>query len=159
MIYKYDAKKAKEIQNLSIQVFWKSAKGLLLNNSLNNVGLQWNWHTTFVVLSLGCINTGLVDLGEEDLDGGFFKKHEPHATHAFFLSFSFYFLLGFFIWITLFPYILFIFCKQTYVYVYTLRVCLWVWKIYIVHNWFINSHSLILLCYILDTLYMHINES
>lgn len=90
MIYKYDAKKAKEIQNLSIQVFWKSAKGLLLNNSLNNVGLQWNWHTTFVVLSPGCINTGLVDLGEEDLDGVFFKKH------AFFLSFSFYFLLGFF---------------------------------------------------------------
>lgn len=159
MIYKYDAKKAKEIQNLSIQVFWKSAKGLLLNNSLNNVGLQWNWHTTFVVLSLGCINTGLVDLGKEDLDG-FFKKSWTPCNTCIFSLFLFLFLVGFFfIWITLFPYILFNFCKQTYVYVYTLRVCLWVWKIYIVHNWFINSHSLILLCYILDTLYMHINES
>lgn len=95
MIYKYDAKKAKEIQNLSIQVFWKSAKGLLLNNSLNNVGLQWNWHTTFVVLSLGCINTGLVDLGEEDLDG-FFKKSWTPCNTCIFSLFLFLFLVGFF---------------------------------------------------------------
>lgn len=97
MIYKYDAKKAKEIQNLSIQVFWKSAKGLLLNNSLNNVGLQWNWHTTFVVLSPGCINTGLVDLGEEDLDGFFFfKKAWTPCNTCIFSLFLFLFLVGFF---------------------------------------------------------------